>query len=100
MKIYIKIVLLFIISLCILIGCGYKPHPKAYMCISKPPMKITYIDYHRDINACVVNAMISKVADIPYKNIKLNESNTVSINYDVEGTHKSETLHSFTLKSK
>ena len=100
MKTYAKAVLLFILILYGLAGCSYTPHPKGYVCVSKPPIKITYIDYHKDINACVVNAMIDRAVSVPFQNVKLNERNEVAVSYDVEGTHSSSTSNTLTIKGE
>ena len=82
---YAKAVLALIIALQILTACTLMPHqPKAYVCVEKPPFKVTYIDYHEDISSETVSSMMDKALKVPYQNTLLNNSNSVSISYDAQ----------------
>ena len=85
MRRYAKAALALIIALHTLTACAIMPHqPKAYVCVEKPPFKVTYIDYHEDISPGTVSSMMDKAALVPYQNTQLNNSNSVSISYDVQ----------------
>ena len=90
MKRLTRYVLIFIVALhtvALLTGCSYRHKPKAYLCIEKPPIKVTYIDFHRDITPQTVDMVMSKTYLFPYQKMKMNNENTVTVSYDAEATH-------------
>ena len=56
-------------------------------------MKLTYIDYSQDISPDDVDRYIRSVSLVPYRDMKLNESNSISVIYDVSvaSDHKHST---------
>ena len=85
LKKYARWILVLIVSLYTLTACTLMPHqPKAYVCVEKPPFKVTYIDYHEDISSETVSSMMDKALKVPYQNTLLNNSNSVSISYDAQ----------------
>ncbi len=85
MRKYAQWVLIFIVSLHTLTACTLMPHqPKAYVCVEKPPFKVTYIDYDRDISPGTVSSMMDKAIRVPYQNTLLNNANSVNITYDAQ----------------
>ena len=91
-KQYIKTVLFFVIAVNtagVIIGCSHKPQAKGYVCVEKSPIKITYIDYHKEITPNTVRDIVNQAHEFPYKNQKMNENNNVIISYDAKVTHTS-----------
>ena len=78
-----------ILLLPLMTACSFKAQPKAYVCVEKPPLKVTYIDYDRDIATNTVDAIIRHATIVPYKACKLNDRNEVVISYDVKANHTS-----------
>ena len=79
----IVIVGVSVVALLLLQGCAQKHEVKSYVSVEKPPIKLTYIDYSRDVTPNDVDKYIHSISKVPYKNIKLNENNIVDIHYSV-----------------
>ena len=85
-----KIILNFIIFTLIvgmfsmsLNGCT-RHQPKAYVCVEKAPLKVTYIDYHKDISPATIDMLIQRAKHFKDSDYPLNNSNTVVIGYDAK----------------
>ncbi len=90
MKKHARWILIFIVSLHtvgIIAGCSFRHQPKAYISIEKQPVKVTYIDYHRDISPSTVDMLMTKVSAVPFRAAQLNKENAVIISYDAEAIH-------------
>ena len=98
MKHTINAVLIFIALLYVFTACAYKPRAKGYVCIEKPPFKVTYIDYERDITPQTVHNLIGNARWFPYKNTKMNDKNEVVINYDESSCQSSSNANTMTIK--
>ena len=77
---------LLLVSL-LLNGCSYVPHPKGYVCVEKPPIKVTYIDYHKDITAKTVHDMMNDTKAFKWQPSTVNEKNEVIVDYNAAGHH-------------
>ena len=73
---------LLILGLGIIGLTGCASQPKAYLSVEKSPMKVTYIDYNRDINPKTVAMIVQQVKNTHNSNQKLNEKNEIIISYD------------------
>ena len=101
MKKATKVTLLFVVFFNIMglmIGCTRHSQPKAYVCVEKPPVKITYIDFHKDITPTTVDMMIRHARFFPYKEMQLNSSNQVIIDYTANTSEHKSDANSFEVK--
>ena len=71
-------------------GCSYRMKPKAYVCVEKPPIKVTYLDYHKDITPETVGMVIDKTRSFKYQEEPLNERNEISVIYSGTAIHNTE----------
>ncbi len=81
----VKITLSSVAALAIL-GCSSRPHyqPKAWVSVTKPPIRIIYMDYEKDITAETVHRLTQQVKDVKYEDYKFNENANISIGFDAE----------------
>jgi len=95
---YVKVALIFTVSLhtgVFLIGCSSKiPQPKAWVSVEKPPVRVIYIDYEKDITADTVHKLTDQVSRVRYEDYKFNDNAIVGISYDVKAIaeHKTEKI--------
>ena len=66
----------------VLIGCSKAHQPKAWVSVEKPPMRVIYIDYEKDISAATVYNLSNSIRGLPYEDYKFNDSMNVNISYD------------------
>ena len=72
-----------------LVACGTKPQPKAWVSMEKPPMRVIIIDNERDIDPGTIDMMFKHMAKIPYRKTEFNDDTTIGIHYDTD-IHKHE----------
>ena len=85
MKRAARVILIFILIFwiaVIIVGCSTKPQPKAYVCIEKSPLKITYIDYHKEITPETVTSMVNQAKSFKYQREHMNHKNEILIDYN------------------
>ena len=95
MKRYAKIVLVFIVTfhtVAFFSACS-RQQPKAYVSVEKPPVKVTYIDFHKDITPETVDMMIRHAMRFKYEEMIMNDKNEIIIDYnaDAHGSSITET---------
>jgi len=79
-------------------GCSYKHEPKAYVCIEKPPIKTTYIDFEKDITPETVRMMINETSNFKYQDTSLNDKNEIIIDYNGNVKHEAIDSTSFLIQ--
>lgn len=69
-----------------LTGCIRTYHPKAYVEITKPPIRVVYFDYHKDISSVDINAIMDNMNKTKYHSYKFNDTNKIDVNYNADLT--------------
>ena len=63
-------------------GCLGLYQPKAYLEVTKPPMRVIYLDYHNDISSSDVNQIMKNMDGVKYHPYKFNDVHSVIVDYD------------------
>ncbi len=96
------LVLLFVFVLnmgavLLLSGCSYRHKPRGYVCIEKPPIKTTYVDFDKDITPETVRMMMNETHRFTYRDMKLNERNEITVNYSGSVQHGTTDITEFSV---
>ena len=67
-------------------GCLNHYQPKAYLEVTKPPLRVIYLDYHSDISPTDANDIINNVKGVRYHSYKFNNKNDINVKYDADLT--------------
>ena len=63
-------------------GCLGLYQPKAYVEVTRPPMRVIYLDYHNDISTKDVNQIMKNMDNIEYHPYRFNDKYGITIDYD------------------
>ena len=63
-------------------GCIGMYQPKSYIEVTRPPMRVIYLDYHRDIKAEDVKMIMNNMNKGKYYPYRFNDTNDINVNYD------------------
>ena len=95
---YILLLVLAIQATWLIIGCSARHRPKAYVCVEKSPLKVTYIDFHKDITPETVQGLVNSAKTFPYKKMNNNKENIVIIDYDAKSAYNETVAKTMELK--
>lgn len=87
-------ILLFIIAtqtIGIITGCTQRAQPKAWLSVEKKPMRVIYVDYHKDITPQTAQNMIDQVSKIPFHDTKIEPMTGIIVDYD-DDVHRSNRI--------
>ena len=65
-----------------LTGCLGLYQPKSYVEVTKPPFRVIYIDYHRDVSPDDVDRIMNNMKNVKYHPYRFNDSNDIDIRYN------------------
>ena len=70
---------LSIVAILAMTGCDRQPSRVAWISVEKPPIKVIYIDKQGELDPVITDRVFSIVGHTPYRNLKLNETTSVSL---------------------
>jgi hypothetical protein len=87
MKKAAKITLIFIVflnTIGLIIGCSHKPQPKSWVEVVRPPMRVTYIDFAKDIDPKDVHNLSLMMSKMRFYDYKFNDASSLHIDYSAK----------------
>ncbi len=89
-------VLFINIGAVILTGCTSRPgyQPKSWVSVTKPPIRVIYMDYEKDIDANTVHRLTEQVKTVPYRDYMFNENANINIGFNAaaHSSHSDTTI--------
>ena len=84
-KLYISMiwVVLILAIVPVFTGCLNYYQPKAYLEVTKPPLRVIYLDYHDSIAPTDANDIINNVKEVKYHSYRFNNKNDINVKYNV-----------------
>jgi hypothetical protein len=79
-------------------GCSHPIKPKAYLQVTKPPLRVTYFDFEKDISPDFVMNLTRQVSGVKYQNYKFNNTQTIDIRWDARARKKDEVIRNITIQ--
>jgi hypothetical protein len=68
-------------------GCA-KHQPKAWVSVEKPPIRVIYLDYDKDISANTVHCLVEQVKDTKFHGTPFNPSTEIKVSTDYDETYE------------
>ena len=95
MKRAARYTLLFVVAIQtvgIIAGCTQHAQPKAWLSVEKKPMRVIYVDYHKDISPETTQMVIDRLTKIPFRETDMDPMTGIVVDYDAD-THHSSQVH-------
>ena len=71
------------VGVVLLMGCSRPTYkPKAWVSVEKPPMRVIYMDFEKDITPAMVHQLTYQVSQVPYRNYKFNDTASINVGFD------------------
>ena len=70
-----------LIAAVLLTGCS---RPKAFVEITKSPVKIVYVDYEKEITPQVVQSLLRQASKVPFDDTVFTSGYNLTIDYDAQ----------------
>ena len=88
---YGAVVILVVMGIVALIGCGHKIQPKAWLSIEKAPMRVIIVDNEKDISPATIKMIMNHVGSMQYEDYQFNSSTNVGLSHDVDFSRQDHT---------
>jgi hypothetical protein len=64
-----------------LFGCSHRPQPKSWVEVVRPPMRVTYIDFAKDIDPNDVHRLSVMMSKMKFHDYQFNNASNLHIDY-------------------
>ena len=90
---YFTAFVFFIMLFPLVIGCSARHQPKAWLSVEKKPLRVIYIDYHKDITPATTQMVMREASRFKFHDTDMNPTPSVVIDYDadVHGSYTNST---------